>query len=181
MIINTGGNGGVTAEAIKYDDTTVAQALNTLEDELTANGTRIYLDYKGGQYGYNTDALRGADTFSPFKSGLEPVLLWTNPKPNVQFVKQTILLDFSKYEAIVIKAKGWIDGSEVMSSMCYMPIPCVSSPLTTTYNNNTNGASRMVTVTASSIYFDWAVYSNGVEERTCIPLQIYGIKTDFMK
>lgn len=69
MIINTGGNGGVTAETVKYDDGTVAQALNTLEDELTANGTRIYLDYKDGQYGYNTDALRGADTFSPFKSG----------------------------------------------------------------------------------------------------------------
>lgn len=69
MIINTGGSGGANAESVKYDDSTVAQALNTLEDELTANGTRIYLDYKDGQYGYNTDALRGADTFSPFSSG----------------------------------------------------------------------------------------------------------------
>lgn len=71
MIINTGGNGSVTAESVKYDDSTVAQALNTLEDELTANGQRIYLDYKDGKYGYNTDATRGADTFSPFKSGGE--------------------------------------------------------------------------------------------------------------
>ena len=37
-----------------------------LQDELTANGNRIYLDYKDGKYGYNTDPERGADTFSPF-------------------------------------------------------------------------------------------------------------------
>lgn len=37
-----------------------------LQDELTANGKRIYLDYKDGKYGYNTDAERGADTFIPF-------------------------------------------------------------------------------------------------------------------
>ena len=79
MIINTSGNSGavdMTAENVKYGDSNVADELNsldqsmvTLEDELTANGTRIYLDYKDGQYGYNTSPLRGADTFSPFKSG----------------------------------------------------------------------------------------------------------------
>ena len=47
----------------------MSSAIATLENELTANGTRIYLDYKDGKYGYNTSALRGADTFSPFKSG----------------------------------------------------------------------------------------------------------------
>lgn len=79
MIINASGNSGavdMTAENVKYGDSNVAEELNsldqsmvTLADELTANGTRIYLDYKDGQYGYNTSALRGADTFSPFKSG----------------------------------------------------------------------------------------------------------------
>lgn len=37
-----------------------------LRDELTANGMRIYMDYQGGKYGYNTAANRGADTFHPF-------------------------------------------------------------------------------------------------------------------
>lgn len=70
MIFNmSGGNSGVTADNVKYGDSNVGAAVSTLEDELTANGTRIYLDYKDGQYGYNTDALRGADTFSPFKGG----------------------------------------------------------------------------------------------------------------
>ena len=79
MIFNVGGNSEVvslTAENVKYNNSNVAQELATLdqsvavlEDELTANGKRIYLDYKDGKYGYNTSATRGADTFSPFKSG----------------------------------------------------------------------------------------------------------------
>lgn len=32
------------------------------------NGTRFYFDCQNGQYGYNTDPERGADTFSPFSS-----------------------------------------------------------------------------------------------------------------
>lgn len=113
MIFNLGGNSKsvITADTVEYDNSNVAQALDTLadkdvsltnsvsslvakdvtltnsinslntsvtslstrattlEDELTANGKRIYLDYKDGKYGYNTSATRGADTFSPFKSG----------------------------------------------------------------------------------------------------------------
>jgi len=69
MIFNMNSNSSVKAESVKYGESNVAQALGGLEDELTANGQRIYLDYKDGQYGYNTSATRGADTFSPFKSG----------------------------------------------------------------------------------------------------------------
>ena len=69
MIINLENTDGITAEGIKYNEGSVASALETVENELTANGTRIYLDYKDGKYGYNTDAKRGADTFNPFNSG----------------------------------------------------------------------------------------------------------------
>lgn len=41
----------------------------TLENQLTANNTPIYLDYHDGKYGYNTDPNRGADTFNPFNEG----------------------------------------------------------------------------------------------------------------
>ena len=71
MIFNMGGNNveEFNANSVKYGESNVGVALNVLEDELTANGKRIYLDYKDGKYGYNTSAKRGADTFSPFKSG----------------------------------------------------------------------------------------------------------------
>ena len=98
MIINTGSNSSVSAEAVKYGEFSVAETLDGLKfstnflsdmlestddavgslvDELTANGKRIYLDYQDGQYGYNTSASRGADTFSPFKGGGEYTLLTT--------------------------------------------------------------------------------------------------------
>ena len=78
MIFNVGSNGSVSAESVKYGESNVGAALGVLEDELTANGTRIYLDYKDGRYGYNTDALRGADTFNPFSSGGEYNILTTS-------------------------------------------------------------------------------------------------------
>ena len=42
-----------------------------IQNELTANNTKLYFDFKDGKYGYNTDPNRGADTFNPFKSGGE--------------------------------------------------------------------------------------------------------------
>lgn len=51
---------------VNEKDKELTEAVNELEDELTANGQRIYLDYQNGKYGYNTSELRGADTFSPF-------------------------------------------------------------------------------------------------------------------
>ena len=45
-----------------------ALAVKELSSELSANGIRFYFDYQDGQYGYNTDPARGADTFSPFNN-----------------------------------------------------------------------------------------------------------------
>lgn len=36
------------------------------------NNNEFYFDYQNGEYGFNTDPERGADTFHPFKSGLTP-------------------------------------------------------------------------------------------------------------
>lgn len=59
------------ASDIEYNDGTDGEALKTqvgtIEGELTANGNRIYMDYKNGKYGYNTSASRGASTFHPFR------------------------------------------------------------------------------------------------------------------
>ena len=57
--VNANSNAGVPAGA---------QAVKELSGDLIANGNRFYFDYHDGQYGYNTDPERGADTFSPFKS-----------------------------------------------------------------------------------------------------------------
>lgn len=53
-----------------------------LENSLSIGNGRIYLDYQDGKYGINTDPHRGADTFSPFSSGLgqsSPLILGVIP------------------------------------------------------------------------------------------------------
>lgn len=57
------------ADDINKNISDVTDSVLALQDELTANNTRLYFDFKDGKYGYNTDPKRGADTFNPFKSG----------------------------------------------------------------------------------------------------------------
>lgn len=54
------------SNSIDSVSTTSGTQYRELRDELIANGQRIYMDYQGGKYGYNTSANRGADTFHPF-------------------------------------------------------------------------------------------------------------------
>lgn len=44
---------------LKTRMTSAETKITTIEGELTANGKRIYMDYKNGQYGYNTSSNRG--------------------------------------------------------------------------------------------------------------------------
>ena len=57
------GNGTISNGLVTLNNGVVA-----LNNQLTANNHLIYMDYKNGMYGYNTNANRGADTFHPFNS-----------------------------------------------------------------------------------------------------------------
>lgn len=59
------------------DTDDITKDITEIQNELTANNTKLYFDYKDGKYGYNTDPKRGADTFNPFKSGDEYTKLTT--------------------------------------------------------------------------------------------------------
>ena len=57
-----------------------AEAINLVENNVNnrinnhvrfPNGEGFYVDYQNGQYGYNTDPERGADTFTPFRSKIK--------------------------------------------------------------------------------------------------------------
>lgn len=58
---------GTTIPAIQSQTTATE---NQLSSDGTAQGTKFYFDIQNGVAGYNTSAARGADTFSPFRSGL---------------------------------------------------------------------------------------------------------------
>lgn len=54
---------------------TISGALVKFNDQLRANGLSMYMDYQNGKYGVNTSPNRGADTFIPFKSSSEDIIL----------------------------------------------------------------------------------------------------------
>lgn len=62
-----GGSGGIDEEIIIKIQTDISD----LQNSMSIGNNRVYLDYQNGKYGVNTDPNRGADTFSPFKSGAD--------------------------------------------------------------------------------------------------------------
>jgi hypothetical protein len=57
------GNGTISGALVNLNS-----GLTGVNNQLSINNTQFYFDYKNGQYGYNTSAARGADTFHPFNS-----------------------------------------------------------------------------------------------------------------
>lgn len=55
-----------------------ALVVKQLNSSLTANSNQFYFDYQDGKYGFNTDPNRGADTFSPFSSGVNEIAFGWN-------------------------------------------------------------------------------------------------------
>ena len=66
---------GANTNCVKVTLTELIEALRTnIANQLTANNNVMYMDYHDGKYGVNTSANRGADTFIPFKKGLEDAI-----------------------------------------------------------------------------------------------------------
>lgn len=57
-----------------------------LNSDLTANGSQFYSDCQDGQWGFNTDPARGADTFHPFEG--DNKMQWSNHYTNIRYFHQ---------------------------------------------------------------------------------------------
>lgn len=49
--------------------TRVTSDVESVQESVKIDGRQVYLDVRDGVYGFNTQPERGADTFTPFKSG----------------------------------------------------------------------------------------------------------------
>ena len=65
----------------------------TTNNRLAANNVGFYFDYQNGEYGFNTSETRGADTFSPFRSGGSGLILVGNVKGQNKTLNVTSVLD----------------------------------------------------------------------------------------
>ena len=169
-------------EVTEQDNKELTEAVNELEDELTANGKRIYLDYKDGKYGYNTDAKRGADTFNPFST--KAVLLWTNPNVGAMFLAQAINLDLSKYKAVII-SNNYATNDQAFMGYGYFvvgyenwtPLGCVNQKTTVL-----SSFARQVLVSATKVEIsDNVDWSGNVYNQRNIPYKIYGVPVNVVE
>ena len=71
------------------------------------DGTYFYPDKQGDEYGYNTDAARGADTFRPFRS--KPFYLYKDGVFNAAYVTNSRVIPKDNYIYITTTPNGTID------------------------------------------------------------------------
>lgn len=108
----------------------------------------------------------------------EPVLLWTNPSPTSTFAAQTVSIDLTDYEALLIYTKGATSKNTYHYN--YVKKTEIGKWILADYQGDVHYATlRQITnITNSGItfgtgYYGWTSYNNNNE---CIPAEIYGLK-----
>ena len=128
----------------------------------------------GGTEGQVLMKSSGTDYATEWKLPLSIVgPLWTNASPTSAFAAQTIALDLSGYDAIILVNRHWTNNSLCRSH--YIPID--GNTYGCPVQNYVGGwAGRTCTATASGVVFDSGVGTSGNDNNGGIPLAIYGIK-----
>lgn len=146
----------------------------TLKGQLTANQTPFIYDYQNGQYGYNTDPARGADTFHPFKSDVVAKKLWNNTSTS-SFNGQTVNFDSGDYTYFIVKMKTRNDFSD---TACAVLVAIGGSTgCGSFYSSGNSSLSRNITATKNnSITFGDGHVNDSTNNAYMIPTEIYGVK-----
>lgn len=143
---------GSLKQAISLTKSELTQSIDDLNNHVQVGTTHFYFDYHDGMYGYNTSSLRGADTFTPFKSGggIALVGISTNSSNNIPF-------DISSYtytgvENFIIETIGGGEGSS--PQLTYNP--CFGYVSNTSFNKSISDQTLYVTIqhTVQSAYTD---------------------------
>ena len=107
----------------------------------------------------------GGKTWENFSSGAE--LLWTNPAPKSSFYAQTVSLDLSSYDCVLIELVYHTTYCNENRTMQLVPKDNATYVLT----NAQVATGRHVTVNDSGV-----IFGNPTHESFTIPYKIYGFK-----
>lgn len=114
-------------------------------------------------------------------AGSAGIVLWTNPNPTSNFSAQTVSIDLSGYEAIIIGGKGYL--SNLYEEYAYLTKDTnnkyyafgLENSSTHVFGGGVGG--RNITISNSGITFSTGYRANGVAGAEFgVPLHIYGIK-----
>lgn len=109
----------------------------------------------------------------------KPTLLWTNPNPNSDFAPQTISINLTDYEWIIISIKNQKSSPQYVTTCAIPKITddqVIGGPSGQTGSNY--AYSRVINMNNNGITFKIARsnYAGASGNTTAIPLEIYGLK-----
>ena len=120
------------------------------------------------------------------KSNASYVLLWTNPNPNSSFSAQTISLNLSDYNAIMVEFYEYapIESRHSLGSVTAIVGEQKSEVVMCPYLNYENNQKKVESFSArpfrtpdnTGVIFYEAMNAVGQNDSQCVPIHIYGIR-----
>ena len=111
----------------------------------------------------------GGDTYGEVQT-----LLWTNTTPTNAFSKQTINLDLSAYDGVIIEYRESTSNNNI--SAVIKAAKGSFNNFGGGYGSDTGKARNILSVNNNGISFDSAIGNEGTNNSILIPLKIYGYK-----
>jgi len=118
--------------------------------------------------------------YAPDMAIAEKKLLWNNPSPTAVFSAQTLNLDLSECDGVIIRC-SWertqnSDAHKALQIFNYIPKDNVSHNISSCTGTTAQiyVAKRQATVTNNGITFSDATYGSGTNSSYIIPIEIYG-------
>lgn len=100
--------------------------------------------------------------------------LWTNPSPTSNFAAQTVSLDLSSYDAVIVVVAHSITGSE--KNPCWLMKGDYNGNAFTAYHTGSYIYARPANVSDTGIVFGQGARGGTTNNQYAIPVEIYGVK-----
>lgn len=128
------------------------------------------------RYGSNEYSRSGGTGGGGSGGGITMSLLWTNPSPASSFAAQTVSLDLSGYDAVVIFCRDFAtsDSQSAIGSTWVLKGTTGSCIMASRASSSTG--KRMATVSNTGIDFTYNGYNGNSDNARNVPLYIYGVR-----
>ena len=107
-------------------------------------------------------------------TGWHAYLVWENANPSASFAAQTISLDLSHFDWVLIESRHFEEGNDTGYSTMLCRKGQTTSLLVVSHSDNRDGT-RAAIVTDTGVQFSVCTYNNGTNNNYGVPLRIYAI------
>lgn len=105
----------------------------------------------------------------------KPILLWTNPNPSTSFEAQTVSIDMTNYQSIIIKTVG-VRGDTTYTKQ-YINKNDSNIKMVATYSGSGASIRSITNISDNGITFgNGQIVGGSASSLYCIPIEIYGLK-----